>query len=642
MRPRINIFFQFIALCFLSSTAFGQDFDKLGVFGDNVADPGNIPEILSAANGAGFGPFNADFPPSPPYFGNRFSNGPIAAEYFADQIGISNDRVTNLAVGNAFSAPLPVSLAGGALIGNGSSIPGPIGAGLFPLNDRDISSQVDDFIASAGSLGADDLALLYASANDGALALNTIALTGLDPASALQVIQAGAATNALNTAASAQKLINAGVGTVVIGNLPDIGLTPAAQAGGLSGIQASTGFSQATNAGLEAQAAILNSKNSAVVYVVDNFTLLGDIVANPAKYGLTNVTDPCISTQSCVMGGSEVQDTFLFWDQFFASTAVQEISGAAIADTINAPRTLAAQAETARFSAERFGRSLLQAAAIGESGMFAGVDVQDWDRDGELFSSGYDVVNTSVRIGGQHEICDSLFIGGAVALDTGSVDHDAGLGDFDYQSVRLGFLAGARPEGIDLNFGASFSFDDFDDIDRNTRVANQIASGESDGSAITLMLEAARSFELESFQVRPSGVIGFANSDIDGYSESGAPALNQIVSDHDSEVLFGELGVQLASEFDLGETTLRPYFQASYHAVLSNGDQSVRSALVSVPTAERKFEVEAPDDDSVRLKGGFDFSVFEDGTLNIGGEGLFGGGQIDGYAITIDLSVPLG
>ena len=59
--------------------AGAQQISGLGVFGDNIADPGNIPGYLQAANNAGLGPFDANFPPSPPYSANRYSNGRVAA-----------------------------------------------------------------------------------------------------------------------------------------------------------------------------------------------------------------------------------------------------------------------------------------------------------------------------------------------------------------------------------------------------------------------------------------------------------------------------------------------------------------------------------------------------------------------------------
>ena len=42
-----------------------QQVNDVVVFGDSLSDPGNIPSLSGGVN----------FPPSPPYVGNRFSNG---------------------------------------------------------------------------------------------------------------------------------------------------------------------------------------------------------------------------------------------------------------------------------------------------------------------------------------------------------------------------------------------------------------------------------------------------------------------------------------------------------------------------------------------------------------------------------------
>jgi len=55
------------ALCLMALPAAAQDVADVVVFGDSLSDPGNIPLLTGGL----------DFPPSPPYAGNRFSNGPV-------------------------------------------------------------------------------------------------------------------------------------------------------------------------------------------------------------------------------------------------------------------------------------------------------------------------------------------------------------------------------------------------------------------------------------------------------------------------------------------------------------------------------------------------------------------------------------
>ena len=611
--------------------AGAQQISGLGVFGDNIADPGNIPGYLQAANNAGLGPFDANFPPSPPYSANRYSNGRVAAEYLSQILGIPDASVTNLAVGNAFSAQLPVDLAGGALIGNGSAIPGPIGRELFPLNNTDVQSQVAQYLATAGPISQDDLMLLYASANDGALALNTIALLQLQGAEAASIIENGAITNAVNTAAAAESLIAAGARQVVFGGLPDIGLTPAAAAGGLSGVAAATAFSQITNQALAAEAVRLNAHSGAVVSVFDSYTLLTDIVANPAKYGITNVTTPCLLDPTCVTDPTTA-DSYLFWDEFFPTTAVHEISALAIADTVNAPKTLAAQAETGRISGQRFQQHLRHS---GESGAFFRISQNSADRNGETFAFGYNASIRQIALG--IEFGESTGWSGAVALglDNGDVDSEGILADFDFDSLRLGARIGFAGELGRLDLSLARSQDDYDNVRRYTHVADQTAIGATDGDTTTIELSASRYWDAAGIRWAPRLAFSYAKSEVDGYTETGATALEQIVFSRETDGTFGEIGLNVYPVPD-NDRRWTPVAGLSYRAFLGDDDQRIRSALLTIPDVVRSFDVGAPDDEWLEAYVGLQLRLSERFLMDVHAQG-FDADASDGYLVSLGL-----
>lgn len=599
MRPLSKI----AAISLVSAASFNfqpASAQNFGSFGDNIADPGNIPAILQQAIDQNGTNVDTNFPPSPPGFGNRFSNGPTAAELLPDLLDFNLADVRHEAVGNAFSDKLPVSLAGGILLGNGSSIPGPIGRGLTALNDTDVASQVDNYLNSVGPLGQNDFMLLYASGNDAALALNTIALTGAPQDQALQITVAGAQANAMNTAASAAKLLNAGAGTVLVSNLPNIGQTPAAQAGGLSGVQLATLFSTTTNSALNTALSQLPT-NSGTLIVADSFALTNDIVANPGKYGFADVSNPCSLVPSCVNASRTVQDQFLFWDPFFPTARGHEISARFLADTVHAPRTIPAIAELGRFGTEQEARHL-----IGLSGdgiwVTGELGYERFRRSRNPFALGYRARGPGGRIALGWSAPAGVTIGIAAGYSDLDVDYSFITGGFDKRSVNLSAFASVATPIADLAAAVSIGFDSIDNLTRATGVAGQISTGETEGESFAVIFEIARNISfIPNFELRPTVRFGYSDAEFDDFQESGATGLSQIVSEGSLSKTFAEFGA--TGTFNL--LGLKGELGGFYHVRLDGGTQQVRTALISLPDFVRTANVKAGDRNYGRFEASF-------------------------------------
>ena len=83
--------------------AAAAPYSAMYVFGDSLSDNGNIP----AASG---------YRPSAPYYDGRFSNGPVAVEYLANNLGIGAADFHDYAVGGATTgldnSEVPSSMTG--------------------------------------------------------------------------------------------------------------------------------------------------------------------------------------------------------------------------------------------------------------------------------------------------------------------------------------------------------------------------------------------------------------------------------------------------------------------------------------------------------------------------------------------------
>jgi phospholipase/lecithinase/hemolysin len=291
-----------LALVFLSLCAVAQaDYSAVVAYGDSLSDNGNLSAYLLSHLGVVF--------PPPPNFAGHRSNGPVAVEQLAAALGIplvdaallgATTGVGN--VGDPGVPGTPTSLGALGLPGMQAEIP------LTPpgvFNPLVVGSEL--FVVWGG---ADDL----------------LSPSPLD--TTLQEIANRAVTNIDAFVLNLQAL---GAQTIFVPGIPDLGLTPAFQAQGPIIAAGATAYSNLVNAGLAA------TLPAGATYF-DTAGLFAAIAANPAAYGLTNVTDPCFNELAATLCGNPGQ--YLFWDSFHPTTAADAIAAAAFASAVPEPSSI--------------------------------------------------------------------------------------------------------------------------------------------------------------------------------------------------------------------------------------------------------------------------------------------------------------
>ncbi len=264
----------------IAAGAHAQSYSRLVSFGDSLSDNGN----LFAATGS---------PPAP--YNQRFTNDKVWAEYLTG--GLQGwYTVTSYTSGNLDEA------WGGARTDTAANSSGPIPG--TPL-------QIANFTGHGGTFGANDVASLWAGANDIFQALPGAAG---NPSTAASVMTGVSATAATNVATQVGQLSTAGAKTILVMNLPDLGKTPqfsgSADQSAITTLSA-TVFNTALDTGLQAQAAAHGGSN---IIQVDIYSAFNAIIANPAAFGFTNVSQACINVTACVTGSADTQNGCLFWD----------------------------------------------------------------------------------------------------------------------------------------------------------------------------------------------------------------------------------------------------------------------------------------------------------------------------------------
>jgi phospholipase/lecithinase/hemolysin len=231
------------------------------VYGDSLSDNGNL--------------FNAIGYPPAPYFDGRFSNGPVAAEQLAAALGVP---ILDFAVGGATTG------VGNYVDGGTQTTPGSHGLPGMKLELAASTPILTPALTSSA------LFMVWGGAND--------------------FLVAGSVTTAVaNIDSIIATLQGDGVQHILVPGMPDLGITP-----DFFGDAVATGYAEAFNS------LLIASLPPGVTYA-DTFNLSEELSTDPGAFGLTNSTDPCLTTTSICSNPNQ----YLFWDGFHPTTAADAI-----------------------------------------------------------------------------------------------------------------------------------------------------------------------------------------------------------------------------------------------------------------------------------------------------------------------------
>lgn len=279
----VRKFFLAIALALLTfmtllvfSTQPFEPIKQLYVFGDSLSDVGTV---FQSTGGL--------YPPNPPYFQGRYSNGEVWVEYLANRLQLSPAQTNNTAWGGATTGS-----NGNHQSGNLSS------SSLVPS----LLTQVQSYVQTHQQAYSSTLFVLWAGANDYLQGENQVAIP---VANLTQAITA---------------LVNVGAKRILVANLPDLGQLPATRTSPSSA--SLTALTQAHNQGLRRSLKQLGQRYSDLqIATLDANTLYRKAITNPPEFGFANVTSGCLSgSRAC-----DNPNQFLFWDSIHPTTAAHRI-----------------------------------------------------------------------------------------------------------------------------------------------------------------------------------------------------------------------------------------------------------------------------------------------------------------------------
>ncbi|PCI44838.1 MAG: hypothetical protein COB49_10690 [Alphaproteobacteria bacterium] len=271
---------------FAGQNATAGPVTDLFVFGDSLSENGNL-QALDAAGLIPGGPF-------PP----RFSNGPIAAEILAGQIGLTlAPSFLSVSDPNTDTVANNYAFAGGRAR-NVVGVPG-----LAPQIGTAISQ------AAGGILSSDALYLIFIGGNDIADALTDGFSVITDAVTAILT--------------GVTDLQNAGATNILVVNGPDVGDTPRVRSFGPSAVAGADFLvGQFNNLLATGLSGIPGVTMFDALGFTQNYINSGAAAAD----GITNFTDPC----SAITAYLCTDNSFFYADEFHVTAPVQAAFGRAL------------------------------------------------------------------------------------------------------------------------------------------------------------------------------------------------------------------------------------------------------------------------------------------------------------------------
>ncbi|MEO1375748.1 MAG: SGNH/GDSL hydrolase family protein [Cyanobacteria bacterium J06635_10] len=268
-------------------------FSNFIAFGDSTTDVGNV--FLNSEQ---------TFPPSPPYFNGRFSNGPLVPEILAEELGLS--------------ASTP-SLAGGRNYAFGGA---ELGAGGDDDEEPSVGEQINFYLAT-GETTATDLFFISAGGNS---IFPDLQGTPEEIVENIPEIENTVAelTGHITT------LANAGAENFIIPNLAPLGEIPIIIDAGISSEinAAATEFNNLLDTELDD----LENQLGINIYELDVASEFAKLLENPSDFGFTDTTNLALEalTENPLTDPTE----FLWWDDVHPTGTANSLLANALIDDI--------------------------------------------------------------------------------------------------------------------------------------------------------------------------------------------------------------------------------------------------------------------------------------------------------------------
>lgn len=640
-----------------SSVAQAQVFSEVVSFGDSLTDAGNVGTLNGLPPGSSF----------------TTNTDPVYAQILSLMFGIGPQ--TNISPFIPGSSGTNYAYGGACAISNGTKIGAPAPApplfpgiptftcsnspGTFSLPAQMIYAGLLNPMTGAPIAGSADPNALYtywAGANDilsatsvippggflpnGSILYQYIYLNGGNPANATAIAQTIAGQAGATAIGEIGLLQAAGANTIVVFNLPDLGLTPANY--GTANQAGATGLSAVYNSQFNAG---LGSLQDGIV-AINTWAIFNEIVADPSAYGFTNIRNTACPASSLICGPASagyptqpISTTYLFADGIHPSGRAHAVLANIVYATIKAPGLISLAPEVA-LQANFANNTALEdsinneSAAGSELGKVIGytsIQFTDQNIDATSYTPSLNGDMTALNVGASYRMNEylSFALGATIGDPSGSTDNG---GELDGNAIVFGGVLQLEKNGLYGRATLGIGSTDMD-ISRTIDLlsSTRTEQGNTSVDQTSAIFELGYQFKSESYRHGPYFGIDLNYTTTNAFTEDGSSSTAMRFEEFDANTNDAYIGYRFSGVFG----NFRPFADVAWVSPNNQDQTFVTAGTASLP-GSFTLGGYTPGEDSFidyNIGAAMTFAEVWDGYLSFRGQ--TSDGVQDGYAISL-------
>ncbi|MHA3079820.1 autotransporter domain-containing protein [Acinetobacter sp. ANC 5502] len=556
MRIRKLLWLATTSLMWLGVTqAQATSFNNVVIFGDSLSDGGNFSLNQYSTQ-------------------NRFTTNPglTAAELVAEGVGTTTS---------------PSVLSGSNYAWGGAGVVN----SLYPVPT--LQQQLALYLGSTGgTANPNTLYEVWGGANDIFGLLETSGITQAQ----LITGTTTAANTELNLLSS---LKQAGANYVVVYNLPNMGLTPSALESGTTVAGYFTQLSQLYNYNLSNGLDSLSASGLNIV-PVNVYGLLSEVVANPAAYGFSNVTNEACgvgsSSVACGPAGSGAPYTYaagtnqsyLFADGVHPTTATHRLLAQAVLAELAAPGQMSLLSEAplaitkAQYRAVK--NEMLTDVNGGETRVFFNLDYNHQKLKASDSSPQLNSNNVNFTFGSDAQINPDFSAGVAMSLNQQNGNFSNSQGNYKLFDVSgLGYGIYHKGNGYIGGFANAGSLH-FTDIKRQIQLGTAVRTETADaqGYHVGGGLDGGWWLNLNDLKTGPFVHLEWQTIKVNDFSEHGADSTAMWFGKQQRDSFVSSVGWRLKGDWMYRDVKVSPFAEVAWNYDSQASSHDVRAGLNSM------------------------------------------------------------